>query len=135
MERNTRQRDAVLAVLSGSTHALTPIEICKRAKRAVPRISLSTVYRQLGGLLEDGEVLRLDLTGQPTHYEAMRSSGHDHDSKHHHHFHCNACDRIYPIDGCPGPMKNLVPKGFKVEGHEITLRGRCSRCGPAGASA
>lgn len=118
----------MLSVLATSANALTPPAIRDRARRAVPEISLSTVYRHLKSLVEEGGVLRVELPGQPVHFEALRKPAHRHASDHHHHFHCNACDRIYPIDACPGPMKDLVPRGFRVDGHEIVLHGRCAQC-------
>lgn len=134
MERNTRQREAVLSAIVTSGEALTPPAICERAKTEVASLNLSTVYRQLKGLEETGEILRVELPGQPARFEArctLKVAAVDH---HHHHFHCNACDRVFAIHKCPGPMKNLVPRGFRVEHHDLTLHGRCSDCS-AGASA
>ena len=133
MERHTRQRDAVFAALSDNTRSLTPPEICELAQREVPRLNLSTVYRQLRDLLESGEVVRVDLPGQPTRYEALCEAAHSSAEHHHHHFHCNACDRVFPIHACPGSMDDLAPKGFRVEQHDLTLHGRCADC--AGAAA
>ncbi|MDQ6685334.1 MAG: transcriptional repressor [Pseudomonadota bacterium] len=129
MERNSRQRSAMLEALAASKRALTPPELCEMAQVEVPSLNLSTVYRRLKDLVDDGEVLRVELPGQPTRFErAFDDAVRD---VHHHHFHCNACDRVYPIHACPGPMKNLAPRGFRVEGHEIMLHGRCASCGPA----
>ena len=128
MERHTRQRDAVLAALSDSRRSLTPPEICQLAQRLVPRLNLSTVYRQLKDLQEHGDVVRVDLSGQPTRYETQCEFGHGDANHHHHHFHCNACDRVFPIHACPGRMKELAPKGFRVEHHDLTLHGRCVAC-------
>ncbi len=130
MERNTRQRDAVLAALVASRRALTPPEICHLAQQDVPRLNLSTVYRRLKDLQESGAVARVELPGQPSRYEAAGEAqrAHRHAVDHHHHFHCNRCDRVFPIHACPGPMKQLAPRGFRVEGHEITLHGRCPQC-------
>lgn len=132
MERNTRQRTAVLQVLVESGRALTPPEICTLAQTIVPSINLSTVYRRLKALVEDGEIMRVELPGQVNRFESAMAQAKARDD-HHHHFHCNTCDRVYPIRGCPGPMKNLAPRGFRVEGHEITLHGRCSECVPTRA--
>jgi Fur family transcriptional regulator, ferric uptake regulator len=32
------------------------------------------------------------------------------------------------MPGCPGDLRRLAPRGFRVEGHEVTLYGRCSDC-------
>ena len=87
------------------------------AQTEVARINLSTVYRRLKDLVESGVIVRVDLPGHAARYEARPATTAQHRDDHHHHFHCNACDRVYPIHACPGPMKNLAPKGFRVEGH------------------
>ncbi|MFM9915082.1 MAG: Fur family transcriptional regulator [Rhizobacter sp.] len=151
MERHTRQRQAVVDALARSGQALSPQDLLLRAKSAVPTLNLSTVYRQIKGLQDAGQIVRVELPGQPPRFE-MASRGepaapavHRHEihavehasvvpSLHHHHFHCVQCDRVYPIHACPGPMNNLAPPGFEVQHHDLTLRGRCASC-VAGASA
>ncbi len=128
MERQTRQREAVLTALSESRRSLTPPEICELARRTVPRLNLSTVYRQLKLLLEHDEAVRVDLPGQPTRYEALCDADHGDGKHHHHHFHCSGCERVFPIHACPGPMDELAPAGFRVDRHDLTLHGRCADC-------
>jgi Fur family ferric uptake transcriptional regulator len=128
-ERQTRQRDALMQALRSQARALTPTELCELGQRDVPTLNLSTVYRQLGALLEQGEVVRVDLPGQSARYEAAcrlrHAADHDH---HHHHFHCTACDRVFPIHACPGSMQELAPPGFQVQRHDLTLHGLCADC-------
>lgn len=146
MERHTKQRQAVLDALARSGQALSPPDLLARARASVPSLNLSTVYRQIKGLLDAGRLVRVELPGQPARYE-MAPSGevqaHGHAtgaatshgahaehaaSQHHHHFHCVQCDRVYPIHACPGPMNHLAPAGFEVQHHDLTLRGRCAAC-------
>ena len=127
MKRNTRQRDAILSALYSSGRSLTPPEILAEAATYVPNLSLPTVYRQLKGLIEEKAVSLVDLPGQSARYEAPCESQDD-EPHHHHHFHCEVCENVYPIHGCPGSMKDLAPKGFRVERHDLTLHGRCDRC-------
>ncbi|MBO9680983.1 MAG: transcriptional repressor [Acidovorax sp.] len=134
MERHTRQRNAVLGALTQSGRSLMPQEICELAQRAVPKLSLSTVYRQLKDLLDDQAVVRVDLPGQPTRYEAPCELAHGDVHHHHHHFHCMACDRVYPIHACPGHMEDLAPHGFQVQRHDLTLHGRCAECASGAAA-
>lgn len=111
-----------------------PQEIYELAQRAVPRLSLSTVYRQLKDLLDDDEVVRVDLPGQPTRYEALCELAHGEANHHHHHFHCDACERVYPIHACPGHMDDLAPQGFQVQRHDLILHGRCAECATGAAT-
>jgi len=129
-ERQTRQRDALMQALHDSARALSPAELCELGQRVVPTLNLSTVYRQLGAMLEAGEVVRVDLPGQSARYEAVcgharAAGGEDH---HHHHFHCTACGRVFPIHACPGAMDELAPPGFRVHRHDLTLHGLCADC-------
>ncbi len=105
---------------------LLPSEILIEAQRDVPALGLATVYRNLKQLTDAGEIQLVELPGEPPRYEL---AGH----KHHHHFRCHDCNRVFDVHACPGDMQKLAPQGFKVDGHELTLYGRCSDCArPAG---
>jgi Fur family ferric uptake transcriptional regulator len=144
MERQTRQRQAVLDAIDRAGRALAPAEILEMAQQSVASLNLSTIYRHLNALQDEARIVKVLLPGQAAaRFEAVCSGDHGtrgvhshHDAgHHHHHFHCNRCDRVYPLHACPGPMQNLAPKGFVVEAHEITLSGLCAECRHAGASA
>lgn len=132
MERQTRQKQAVLRSLVESGRSLAPAEILELARGEVPTLNLSTVYRQLRTLHDEAQVVKVDLPGQAARFEAPCTHTHSHarghTEHHHHHFHCVACDRVFPIHGCPGGIDRLAPAGFRTEQHELTLRGRCADC-------
>jgi len=144
MERQTRQRQAVLDAIDRAGRALAPAEILEMAQRSVASLNLSTIYRHLNALQDEARIVKVLLPGQAAaRFEAMCHGGHDghghrgaghgndHDTDpghHHHHFHCNGCDRVYPLHACPGSMQDLVPEGFVVQAHEITLSGLCADC-------
>ena len=132
MERQTRQKQAVLRSLVESGRSLAPAEILELARSDVPTLNLSTVYRQLRTLHDEAQVVKVDLPGQAARFEAPCTHSHAHPrghaEHHHHHFHCVACDRVFPIHGCPGGIDRLAPAGFRVEQHELTLRGHCADC-------
>lgn len=152
MERQTKQRQAVLDALARSGQALSPPDLLTQARASVPSLNLSTVYRQVKGLQDAGLVVRVELPGQPARFEiavaseaaapsgaagdateATAAHSHHHPGAaaheaHHHHFHCVQCDRVYPIHACPGSMGDLAPPGFEVQHHDLTLRGRCATC-------
>ncbi|RQO48682.1 transcriptional repressor [Variovorax sp. KBW07] len=145
MQRLTRQRNAVFSAFSDAARVLTAPEILAHARELVPEISLSTVYRQVSLLLADGEIAKVELPGEPARYEVAckpgahkhshgHGHGHDHgeaDDHHHHYFHCTNCGQVLLLHSCPGPMDDLVPKGFKVHSHEVTLHGLCAPCASA----
>jgi Fur family ferric uptake transcriptional regulator len=123
MERSTRQRTAIREVIDTAGRPLSPQEVLEAAQAAVPGVSQATVYRNLKLLLDGGEITSVTLPGDSPRYEPARHA-------HHHHFQCTECKRVFDVHQCPGDLANLAPKGFTVERHEITLYGRCDRCGP-----
>jgi Fur family ferric uptake transcriptional regulator len=128
MERNTRQRQAVLEAIDHAGRALTPSEILALAQASVASLNLSTIYRHLNALQDDARIVKVMLPGQAARFEAACAGGHRDASHHHHHFHCSACDRVFALHACPGSMQDLAPAGFVVQAHEITLRGLCAEC-------
>jgi Fur family transcriptional regulator, ferric uptake regulator len=125
MDRSTRQRDAIRGAFTPKGRPLTPKEIQDHADREAPGVSLATIYRTVKALEEQGEIVRVELPGEPARYEL---AGKDH----HHHFRCDGCGRAFEIYGCPGGLSKLAPPGFTVSRHEITLFGSCDRCSKAG---
>lgn len=121
MERSTRQRDAIRVALTSARRPLLPQEVLAAAHQEVPGLGIATVYRALKALVEEAIVKPVDLPGQSTRYE-LAAHGH------HHHFQCRECSRVFDVEACPGDLADLAPPGFEVEGHEITLYGRCRDC-------
>lgn len=120
MERNTRQKAAVVSALEAATGPMSPPAILDRARDACPGIGIATVYRILKALIDAGRVTMVELAGA-RRYELAR---HDH----HHHFLCRACGEAFEITRCTSEVNKLAPRGFRVEAHEITLYGICAPC-------
>ncbi|MFN7887207.1 MAG: Fur family transcriptional regulator [Betaproteobacteria bacterium] len=127
MERNTRQRAAILDALSRAGRPLLPREILQSAQRALPGLGIATVYRNLKALLAEG---RLNAVALPAENARFEMSG----GRHHHHFQCTRCQRVFDVDACPGDLAALAPPGFAVEDHDLILYGRCKECVPRGAA-
>jgi Fur family ferric uptake transcriptional regulator len=124
MERSTRQRSAIRAVIDAAGRPLSPQEVLEIAQAEVPALGMATVYRNLKMLVDEGEITVVTLPGDSSRYE---SAEHDH----HHHFQCTSCKRVFDVHACPGNLAQLAPKGFSVDRHELTLYGRCDQCQPA----
>lgn len=127
MERNTRQRAAILDAISQAGRPLLPAEVLQSAQRATPGLGIATVYRNLKTLLAEGHIKGVELPGENPRFEMAGG-------QHHHHFQCTRCQRVFDIDACPGDLSELAPPGFTVEDHDLTLYGRCNECVPQGAS-
>ena len=121
MERSTAQRRAIHRALEDSGRPMGPNEIFDSARVHVPGLGIATVYRAIKQLLDDGFLAQVDLPGEPPRYEISGKA-------HHHHFRCTVCKKVFDVEGCSDNLKNLVPKGFRLEGHELYLFGRCSNC-------
>lgn len=123
MDRKTDQREAICQVFLESDHPLGVQEVLERAQEYVPRLGIATVYRNLKVLVESKWLHVVDLPGEPGRYELA-------DKKHHHHFSCTRCRRVFDIHACPSGMEALLPTGFTMQRHEIILYGRCADCQP-----
>jgi Fur family transcriptional regulator, ferric uptake regulator len=121
VERRTRQRDAIFAVLRDEDRPMSPNEILAKAQDLVPGLGIATVYRALKGMMEEEAIVTVDLPGIVQRYELNGKH-------HHHHFLCRLCDRLFEVMGCPGKLNLKIPRGFKTESHEVILKGICAQC-------
>ncbi len=76
--RVTRQRAAILKVLSGADDHPDATELHRRAKVIDDSVSLATVYRTLSVLEEAGIVHRHVFDGEPSRFETADAPHHDH---------------------------------------------------------
>lgn len=120
MTRVTKQRNAIQSALLEAARPLLPHEILLSAQQQVPNLNLATVYRNLNLLADEKAITLVHLPGQPTRFEL---TGH-----HHHHFHCNQCERVFDVHACTAEISKLAPKGFEVIDHDVILYGRCPDC-------
>lgn len=127
MERNTRQRTAIREALSQSGRPLLPQEVLQAAQAWAPGLSLATVYRNLNALVEEGELTAVSLPGESPRFELAAQ-------RHHHHFKCEGCARVLDVHACPGDLSHLLPPGFEVHRHDLTLYGLCDQCLPQAGS-
>ena len=121
MQRNTKQRDAIIDVFRRSDRPLSVGEVHEFAAQTVDGISVATVYRNIKALVDRRRLEVIRLPGEAPRYER---TGMDH----HHHFRCNSCERLYDLNGCLGGVDALLPRGFRMESHDLLLMGRCASC-------
>lgn len=121
MERKTVQRQAILDVLKKSKRPLAIQDILKTAQKECAGLGIATVYRNLKAMLEDETISIVEMPGSAVFYEL---SG----SKHHHHFSCTKCKKVFDVSACKFNFEKILPAGFQLSGHEILLSGLCDRC-------
>jgi Fur family peroxide stress response transcriptional regulator len=121
--RRSRQRDRILEILRGTKTHPTAEWVYARLRRESPHVSLGTVYRNLGQLVENGIVRRVGFGGTFDRYEANVLP--------HHHFVCERCGAVADLDvpvdaSLTGKLGRAA--GVRAERHEIRLYGTCARC-------
>ncbi len=121
MKRRTRQQDVILELFSTAAHPLTAAQIYEKAQGVFPGIGQATVYRQIQQALDAGQIRQVELPGRSAHYELASED-------HRHFFICRECSCMLPLEGCPGKLAALAPKGCQVTSHEILLYGFCPQC-------
>ncbi|HEV7929007.1 MAG TPA: transcriptional repressor [Nitrosospira sp.] len=130
MERNTRQRNAILGVISEAGRPLSTQEILVKGQAVVPSLSIATVYRTLKDLTTEGCILPVKLPGEADRYEVTKLGDH-------YHFKCSSCSKVFDIHGRIKRSSVPAPSNFVVERYDLILYGRCSDCipKPAGSPA
>lgn len=120
--RRGGSRTRVVELLGEQDCAITPLELDDRLQG----VGRATVYRAIEQLEELGLVQRIDLGGDSTAYEKVDPRGH-----HHHHLVCNTCGRVIPFEDedLETAIHSISDRdGFRIQSHEITLRGLCADC-------
>ena len=124
--RSSAPRRAIVETLARHGCLLTAREISDRLRREGRDIGVATVYRSLE-LLEDlGLVHRLETGEGTSRYEPAHPSG-----EHHHHLICNRCGRVSAFEdaGLERSVQKMARRlTFRVEGHDVALRGTCAAC-------
>jgi len=121
LKRNTNQRQAIMEVFLGHNRPLGTEEILAEGVKIIASLNQATVYRNLKLLLEEGWLVKIQ---HPTLGALYERNG----KRHHHHFHCRVCDRLYDLPGCGLSRNHRTAPGFQTEGHEVFLYGVCAEC-------
>lgn len=127
-QRNTRPRKLIadrLIELASSGTDFTVEDLWQELRGADPRIGRATVYRSVEKLVSIGLLARVEFADGTHHYRVCS------ESEHHHHLTCTQCHRVVEIDICL-PANQFATIGieadFVIEGHSLTLFGRCKNC-------
>ena len=94
-------------------------------------VGLTTVYRHLQVLSEDGQVDAIRDASGETLYRRCRSDSH------HHHLTCRNCGRSVEVEGRAVERwaeQVAAEAGFTDVGHTVELFGLCPDCGAAAAT-
>lgn len=127
--RLTPQRALVLDVVYHSDGHLTADEVYEQVRAQSPYVDLSTVYRNLVFLRQQGLIGELRLEGQPARFEAVRSG------EEHHHAVCTRCGAMLEVEHADLASLEAALRskyGFQLESVHLTLTGLCQACASSG---
>jgi len=125
IRRATVQQQLVLDALKELNIHANAEQVYEYVTQIHPTISKATVYRNLGQMADDGEILNIGKISGKTHY--------DHNTHAHYHFICNKCNHIFDVNIdipkiCGGVLRE---QGFEIAGHHLSFHGLCQSCKPA----
>ncbi len=121
MKNYSRQREAILSVISSTDTHPTADWIYSETRKIIPNISLGTVYRNLSELRKSGEILSVDVGDGKEHF--------DFDTSPHFHLTCKCCGKIIDARLKNDPMEILQENyGFKAETLSFVVYGYCENC-------
>ena len=114
----TRQRLLVLDIINSSYSHLTAEGVYTEARKKMPKISLGTVYRNLGLLADNGEIRRIVLENQPDRFDRCFPS--------HDHIVCPDCGAVSDISPDLSMAKAIERKlKMKPDSYELTVKVVC----------
>ncbi len=126
-QRHTRPRQLIaerLIELAASGTDFTVDDLWQELRQSEPRMGRATVYRSVEMLVNMGLLDRIEFADGTHHYRVCGGT-------HHHHLTCIQCHRVVEIDICL-PVDQLKAIGnqtnFDIEGHSLSLFGRCKDC-------
>ena len=123
-QRMTQQRRVILEALRRVRTHPTADELYAVVRKALPKISLGTVYRNLEVLRRDGQVLRLEECGGKMRFDGATGG--------HYHVRCLICGAVADVEiGCGGKSLSKAVKdaaGYEILDHRLEFVGRCPKC-------
>jgi Fur family transcriptional regulator, ferric uptake regulator len=123
--RGTRQAEALSAALDGLPGFCSAQQIHAELRRRGENVGLTTVYRHLQVLSQDGLVDTIRDASGETLYRRCRTDAH------HHHLTCRICGRSVEVEGKAVERwaeEVAAEAGFTDVGHTVELFGLCPEC-------
>ena len=123
MYKRSRQREAIIRLLKGTTTHPTAEWVYEQVRKEIRNVSLATVYRNLKLLSESGTILEMSAPSGAAHFDG--------NTEPHYHFQCDSCGKITDIDE---PVDGLIEgriarkTGLKITHHHLLFGGLCCSC-------
>ncbi len=120
-------RDEILRMLDDQACCVTAQEIFDALREQRKPVGLASVYRTLEVLADLRLVHRIEI-GTAAAYEPAHPGG-----RHHHHAVCASCAQVIPFeDPTLERFLEVIASrlDFRLDAHDIALRGICTHCRP-----
>lgn len=121
--RMTKQRQIILDELRKTPSHPTADQLYELVRRRIPKISLGTVYRNLGVLAEFGYVQVLEFGNMQRRFDGSPGT--------HYHILCIHCGRVEDIPAEPIPLvEDMVRElsDWQIVRHRLKFFGVCPVC-------
>ena len=119
----SRQREAIVECLKNRHDHPTADATFQTLRITNPKISLGTVYRNLGLLTELGRINRISCGGGIERYDYVTTK--------HDHFVCKKCGKILDLEAnSVGNLNHhaISPDIGRIESHTLIFYGYCKDC-------
>lgn len=122
--RRSPRRSLVLDALGDESVFRSAQEVHHALRSQGDKVGLSTVYRNLQAMVDDGEVDSIRNEEGEVLYRRCSA-------KHHHHLMCRSCGRVVEISGPTverWAARAAEEHGFQDVSHTLELFGSCADC-------
>ncbi len=125
MSRKSKQKEAILKMVKGTTSHPTATWVYDQVRREIPNISLGTVYRDLKLLAQEEQILDIAINGTLNRFDG--------NIQYHHHLICEQCGHVFDVMSKEAMERTMVSgivqeTGFKVTRHRYEFYGLCQDC-------
>ena len=124
VRKNSKKRQALLEALCSSHEHPTAEMLYNQLKPDYPELSLGTVYRNLGVLVQEGLVKSVGHVNGQERYDAFTYP--------HPHFVCRNCHGVIDLtlpDTVSGMYEEIGKQsGCEAEDYSLTINGLCAKC-------
>ena len=124
MKNYSRQREEIIKVIKDSYNHPTAEEIYMIVKAKDPAVSRSTVYRNLGLLVQNNLIKQISMKVGPDRYDYIREP--------HNHVMCTKCGKIFDFEYSfeYEELGKIIKDqtGIEISKDGIALEGICDSC-------
>lgn len=122
-KRMTRQKEAVMRAVLATTEHPSAEQVFQQVRQTIPSISLGTVYRILGTLVDEGRLRVISTASGPRRYDPAKPA--------HAHIVCERCGAVADVpfrDYEDLRLRVAEATGYTVHDGQMRWTGVCAPC-------